>query len=337
MCSTTTTTTTTAAFGGDTSITTIHPDIIESHILNRLDGPTLASTTCASLQLNSLSTQDHLWMRICNATWPSTTHPTVRRAISAFPSAHRSFYSDSFPASRCHTLSPHSNTTGRDGPAVTSELISAVDIYCGEKLIYSKVVSTETHSGWSLSSPFRIELLEPKETVPTPLKYDGEDGACMSLAEERLRISWILIDPSGKRAVNVASVKAVEARRHWLTEDIQLRYATVVGGVAQCAVVVSCGGREGGELQVREVSMQVEDMEGKIMTGMSSLGIVGAAMKGRRRRSDGDLDKEIYGEFLRMKIKCRERKQRRERRLDMVCIAAGVSLFFAIWMFFLHR
>ncbi|KAL0418341.1 UNVERIFIED_CONTAM: F-box protein [Sesamum radiatum] len=166
-------------------------------------------------------------MSICNSAWPSTTHPTVRRAIDAFPSGHRSFYSDSFPAVRCRGPSEKARQVRVPG---TSEFISAVDIYCDEKLVYSKVLVTETLSGWFLSSPFRIDLLEPKETVPTPLKYDGEEGACMELAEDRIRVSWILIDPTKKRAVNVASLKAVEARRHWLTEDIQLRYATVMAG-----------------------------------------------------------------------------------------------------------
>ncbi|KAI3461269.1 hypothetical protein Pfo_017932 [Paulownia fortunei] len=338
MCSTTTSTTAAAADqGGGTPITAIHPDIIQYHILNRLDGPTLASTSCASMQLLSLCTEDHLWREICNSTWPSTTHPSVRDAISAFPSGHRSFYSDSFPAARCH----QSKTAHRTRVPTTSELISAVDIYYDDKLVYSKVLVTETLSGWFLSSPFRIDLLEPKEMVPTPLKFDGEEGKCMELAEERLRVSWILIDPSKKRAVNVASLKAVEARRHWLTEDIQLRHATVVAGgggeLVQCAVVVTCGGKEGGELQVREVSMQVEDMEGKILTGMESLRILDAAMEGQRWKSDSKMEKDIYEMFLMTKIQFRERKQNRERSLDMVCIAAGVSIFFAIWIFFLSR
>ncbi|KAH6774785.1 hypothetical protein C2S52_002216 [Perilla frutescens var. hirtella] len=331
MCSTTT------DHGGATSIAAIHPDIIQSHILNRLDGPTLAATTCASAQFLSLCTPDILWREICNSTWPSTTDPIVRAAISAFPSAHRSFYSDSFPSARCHAL-------GRPRPKAAPEthgLISAVDIFYDDKLIYSRVKTTETVSGWFLSSPFRVDVMEPKEIAAAPLKFDGEDGTCMELAKERLRVSWILIDPHKKRAVNIASLTAVEARRHWLTEDIQLRYATVVDGgdgeLVQCAVVVTCGGKEGGELQMREISMQVEDMEGKILTGMDSLGILDAAMEGRREKSDVKMQREVYEMFLRMKIQSRERKQKRERSLDMVCIAVGVAIFLAIWTFLFSR
>ncbi|PIN25207.1 hypothetical protein CDL12_02044 [Handroanthus impetiginosus] len=287
-----------------------------------------------SLELLSLCTEDQLWREICNSTWPSTTYPSVRAAISAFPSGHRSFYSDSFPAAGGHQSKKAHQVRVPD----TSELISAVDIYFDDKLIYSKVLVTETLSGWFLSSPFRIDLLGQKETVPTPMKFDGE---CMELAEERLRVSWILINPSKKRAVKVTSQKAVEARRHWLTEDIQLRYATVVDGgggeQVQCGVVVTCGGKEGGELQVGEVSMQVEDMEGKILTGLDSLVTLEEAMEGQRCKSDTKTDREIYEMFLTKKIHFRERKQSRERSLDMVCVATGVSIFLAIWVFFLSR
>ncbi|KAL0389968.1 UNVERIFIED_CONTAM: F-box protein [Sesamum calycinum] len=304
MSSSSTTSASAADQGGGTTttiITAIHPDIIQSHILNRLDGPTLASTTCASAQLLSLCNDDCLWKDICNSTWPSTTDTRVRDAISAFPSAHRSFYSDAFPPS-----------------ATTRPLGKLISSVC----------------------QIRLELLDPKETVPTPLKSD--DGTLMARAEDRLRVSWILIDPVKRRAVNLASRKAVEVRRHWLTDDIQVRYATVMGdgggGLVQCAVVVTCGGKEdGGEVRVREVSMYLEEMEGKIVSGMESVEIFGAAMEGQRRRSDGEKEKEIYEMFLRVKAGCRERKQRREKGLDMVCISGGILIFFAIWIFFMWR
>lgn len=316
-----------------TSLTAVHPDIVQFHILNRLDGATLASTSCASVHFQSLCNEDQLWQRICNSTWPSTAHPNVRSAVSAFPSAHRSFYSDSFPNSlhKCGDKTCSSET---------SELISAVDIYYDNKTVYSKVLRTETLSSWFMSSPFRLELLNPKETIPTPPK-SGADGTCKESAQERLRVSWILIDPANKRAVNVASQKAVEARLHWLNEGLQIRYATVAydfrGNLVQCSVVVNCSGKDGGELQViKEVSMQVEDMEGKILGGMDSLVILRGAMDAERRRTDVNMEREMYEMFRRNKEELTERKQRRERGLDMVFIATGISIFFAILIFLLQ-
>ncbi|XP_075512711.1 F-box protein At2g27310-like [Primulina tabacum] len=319
-------------------ITAIHSDIVRSHILNRLDGPTLASTSCASTQLLSLCNDDHLWREICNSTWPSTTDPRVRDVISGFPFGYRSFYCDAFPAVGYQ----HSaKRTKKRSPSGTSELISAVDIYCDDQLVYSKVMVAETHSGWFICSPFRLDLLDPKETVPTPLKFDGEDGNCMDIASDRLRVSWVLIDPAKNRAVNVASLKDVEARRHWLTEEVRLRFATVAAGgdgeAVQCAVMVTCGGREGEEMHVREVYMQVEDMEGKIVCGMESLAILGEAMEGQRCRSSRRTEKENYEMLMKMKIEYIERKQRRERSLDLAFIATGVSIFLAILIHFLSR
>lgn len=318
-----------AAAAAGTSLTAVHPDIVQAHILNKLDGATLASTSCASVHFQSLCNQDQLWQSICNSTWASTAHPRVRSAVSAFPCGHRSFYSDSFPNS-LH------NCCAKTCLSETSELISAVDIYYDHKPLYAKVLRTETLSSWFMSSPFRLELLNPKESIPTPLK-SGADGTCKELAQEHLRVSWILIDPTNKRAVNVASQKAVEARLHWLNEDLQLRYAALasdwLGNLVQCAVVVNCGGKDGGELQVNEVSMQVEDMEGKILSGMDSLVILRGAMDGERRRANVDTERQMYEMFRRHKEELRDRKQRRERSLDMVFIATGLSLFFAIFIF----
>ncbi|KAL6566973.1 hypothetical protein OROMI_015377 [Orobanche minor] len=331
-------TTATATDHGEALITAVHTDIIESHILNRLDGPTLAATSCASAQLLSLCNHDHLWKDICNSTWPSTADHRARAIISTFPSGHKSFYYDAFPALQ------HRSTGTRDrrrDVSDTPELISAVDIYCDDKLICSRVLVTETTSTWALCTPLRLDLLDPKELVPAPpLKLDV-GGACASPAEERLRVSWILIDPAKRRAVSAASREAMVARRHWLTGDTQLRFAVVAadarggGEMVECAVVVRCGVCEGGELRVREVSMQVEDMEGRILTGMESLVILQAAMADQRMKSDSITERKIYEAFSRMKAQCRERNQRREKILDNVCIATGISIFLAFSMFYL--
>ncbi|XP_051143739.1 F-box protein At2g27310-like [Andrographis paniculata] len=324
--------------GGDAPITALHPDIIQSHILNRLDGPTLAAAGCSSAHLLSLCADDHLWKEICNTTWPSTADSSVRDAISAFPSGHRSFYSDSFPAVRCDFLN-NKQSSKYARPIETSELISAVDIYYEDTLLYSKVLRTETSSSWFANSPFRLDLFECNETVATPLKFDG---ACTELAKERLRVSWILINPSENRAINVASANAVDARRHWLTEGIQLRFATVSAGEGdepvQLSVSVTSGGKDGGELQLREVSLQVEDMEGRTLTGRDSMVILQRAMEGQRCKSNRGMEKGNYEEFLRRKELLTLRTRRRENLMDTCCMFIGLSIFlFGIWLFFLMR
>ncbi|CAL9000180.1 unnamed protein product [Prunus brigantina] len=324
--------------GDGASISSVHPDIIMTHILTRLDGQTLASASCASSQLHAFSTEGKLWRDICSATWPSVADPRVDDLISTFPAGHRSFFSDSFPFL---DNSPSQFDLSRPSSPPTTELISAVDIFYKDQLIFSKVQESETESGWFLCSPFRVDLLDPKETVPTPIRHVGEDQASLKQLEENLSLSWIVIDPTRKRAANFSSWKAVTVQRHWLTGEIQLRFATILAGekrgeFVQCGVVVTCNWSEGGELHVREVSMQVEGMEGNHLNGKESLVILKRAIEGGKRGKEVN-GKGRFEEYLEMKRERRERRERREKTLDMICIATGVTIFLTFWSFVLFR
>ncbi|KAL6205253.1 hypothetical protein ACLB2K_022515 [Fragaria x ananassa] len=330
--------------GGDASISALHSDIITSHILTRLDGPTLASAACTSSQLRAFSADQTLWKDICATTWPSVSDKRVHDIISTFPSGHRSFFSDSFPLLD-HSACSSDTSSRLVIPA--SELISAVDIFYKGELVFSKVHETETETGWFLCSPFRIDLLDPKETVPTPIRHIGETNESLKHLEENLTLSWIVIDPAQKRAANLSSRKPVSVTRHWLTGEVQLRFAMIMPGnrrgeFVQCGMVLTCKGSDGGKLHVREVSMQMEAMEGNHLNGKESLVILQGAIEGGKRKrkresEEGGEGKARFGEFLEMKRERKERTQRRERALDMVCIAAGVTLFMAFWSFVLFR
>ncbi|KAK3017192.1 hypothetical protein RJ639_007843 [Escallonia herrerae] len=337
-----TSTTTSAAGGGATEFSTVHPDIIQAHILTRLDGPTLASASAASPLLHALCTEEKLWTDISNSTFPSTDHPRLCQVISTFPDGHRSFFSDAFPTlNNNHRLSSAQHR--RSTPA--SELISAVDIHYQNQLIFSKVEVTEATSEWFTCSPFRLDLLDQKETVPTPVKFEADDNTCRLNLEKNMILSWVIIDPTRKRAVNLSTRKPVSVQKHWLTGEVQLKYATVIAGdgkteaaeFIQCNAVITCGGKEGGELRVSEVSLQLQDMDGKSLSGKDTLVILQGAMDGERRKSKEGEEKERYEEYLEMKRERTERKQRRERRLDMLCIATGVTIFVAFWAYILLR
>ncbi|KAF3439438.1 hypothetical protein FNV43_RR17716 [Rhamnella rubrinervis] len=328
--------------GGSTTISAVHPDVIQAHILTRLDGPTLASTSCASSQLHTLSDQDQLWRHICTSTWPSIDQPRLQHLISTFPAGHRSFFSDSFPVLD-HLSSPDTSSPDPSSPP-TTELISAVDIFYKDTPIFSKIQETQTETGWFLCSPFRVQLLDPKESVPTPIRHvgdDNDDGVWLEHLEENLTLSWIMIDPARKRAANLSSRKPVSVERHWLTGEVQLRYGTIMkalgsGEEVQCAMVVTCGEGEelGGKLQVREVSLVVEDMEGKHLSGKDSLGILENAVEGGKRKKGKEMEgKERFEEYMERKRERRERKARREKLMDLGCIVTGVSMFVCLWSF----
>ncbi|KAF7823207.1 F-box protein [Senna tora] len=274
---------------GASTISAVHPDVIQTQILNRLDGATLASAACASSHLRGLCNDDTLWRNICTATWPSLHDPRVRHVVSGFPGGHRSLFSDSFPT--LHHVDDHPD---RSFPTASDHWISAVDLYYRDTPIFSKVIRTETRTGWFGSSPLWIDLLDPNELVPTPLVYARKDEDWMRQRhlEENLSVSWILIDPTRNRAANLSSRKAVSAKRNWFSRDLELVYAVVIaceGRAArewvQCNIKVTCCGEAGGEMHVREVSLMVEDTEGRNICGEESMVILQRAIEnGKRER-----------------------------------------------------
>ncbi|KAL1298820.1 hypothetical protein HN51_043111 [Arachis hypogaea] len=314
-------------------ITTLHSDIINSHILTRLDGPTLASAAASSSHLRRLCTQHHLWTTICASTWPSLTHPLAAHLISTLPNQHRSIFSDSFPS--LHPSALHNNQN--PPPSPSPELISAVDIYYNGQPVFSRVHRTETQKGWFLCSPLWIDILEPNETVPTPLKFakSEDDDDWLRHVQENLELSWILIDPSLKRAANLSSRRAVSARRHWLTGEAEVVYAVgVEEGGAQCAVKVTCCGKSGGEMQVREVSLTMEDLDGRHVMGRDSMVILQRAMESsKRKKVDVGEAKERYEKFCDTKIERREMRIKKEKAMDTLAMFVAFTVFVTLFCF----
>ncbi|KAL2454063.1 putative F-box protein [Abeliophyllum distichum] len=327
--------TTTTAEDCAPGFTTLHPDIIESHVLKRLDGVSLSTISCCAASLHYLSSQNYLWSNICHSTWPSTSTPRVDHVISTFPNGGpRSFFANAFPLlvdPTATNLSPSSPST-----SPPSELISAVDIHYQDKLIFTKVQETETVTGWFRCSPFRIDLLEPKDVVPTPIKHPEVD-TCTAIINH-MTLSWILIDPIGRRAVNLSSHKPVTVQRHWLTGEMQVRFAAILAvdhGHVQCDILVTCGVSEVGDMQMREVSLEIEDMDGMHLTGKDSLIILQRALEGKKGRAKNRLqDGQMrYKKFMDIRRERRERKLRRDGVLDLFWVAFWVSVLLAFWRF----
>ncbi|KAJ8648958.1 hypothetical protein MRB53_001981 [Persea americana] len=314
---TTTATTTNSGESGDTTTISALPLDVLTHILSLLDGPALASASCASSYLRSLSAHPLLWHRLCTSSWPSTNHLPL--------SDHRSFFSDAFSALPLTTQSPPSH------PHPPS-LISAVDLRFNNHPIVSTVLQTETHSAWFLTSPFRIDALYPKDPppLPPPATLSGS-----TIAAE-LSLSWIVVDPITHRAANLSSIRPVSVQRQWFSGETQVRFATILGRGSdwvQCGIVVTCEvyceGERGDGVQVREVCLQVEDMDGMNLNGEESLEILQMAMEGKRKRRREEEGRERYLQYLKRKMERKEEKMRREGRLDTACLVVGLSIFAA--------
>ncbi|ESQ52234.1 hypothetical protein EUTSA_v10016952mg [Eutrema salsugineum] len=297
-------------------ISTVHPDIIDAHILTRLDGPTLASVSCASTRLHELASNEILWSKICCSTWPS---------VSSFSDLTRSFFSDVYSV-----IDTVGSVTDLDRPF--PELISAVDLHYRGKVIFSRVVKTETTTAWFRGSPLRIDLVDPKDTVETPIKRGRwTEDTCRDL-DQGLTLSWIVIDPIGKRAANLSSHRPVSVERNWISGEVEAKFATVVGlespeETVECVITVVTGGEE--ELHVKEVSLKVEKMEGTHLNGKDSLVILRRVMEGKRgngRRRELEA-KRRHEEFVEKKRERKEKKLRAELVFDILTVAFGILGF----------
>ncbi|CAH8387220.1 unnamed protein product [Eruca vesicaria subsp. sativa] len=302
-------------------ISTVHHDIIESHILTRLDGPTLASVSCTSSHLHKLASNELLWSKLRRSTWPSTA------AISADDS--RLFFSDAYSV-----LDNAGPVSDLDRPF--PELISAVDVHYRGKLVLSRVVKTETTTAWFRSSPLRIDLVDAKETVPTTAIEGGgrwTEDTCRDL-EHGLTLSWIVIDPIGKRAADLSSHRPVTVQRNWLSGGVEAKFATVVGSVECVVTVVTCGEEE---VHVKEVSLKVEKMEGTHLNGEDSLVILRSVMEGKRgnggRREVES--KRRHEEFMEKRRDVKEKTMRVELVFDVLTVAVGILGFVSLVGFYL--
>ncbi|CAN0847194.1 Probable F-box protein At2g36090 [Linum grandiflorum] len=297
------------------SLSAIHQDIIRAHILTRLDGVALLSAACSSTELSSLASQDNLWENVCRSTWPSTDN------------GHISFFSASFP------LVADMEPAAFDSDIFSEELISAVDIYHRGELIFSRAVETETITGWFLCSPFRIDLLDPKDTCPTRIPRPETEAACQDLSEE-LTLSWVLIDPQGRRAVNLSSHRPVSVQKHWLSGDVHARFGVILAG----EIVVTCGGGvQEGAMHVREVSLQMENMDGMYMNGKDSLGILDKTFEGKKGMIKERARRSKYQEFQGMKRQRKERQRRAEGAMDTMCVASAVMIFASLALLLIWR
>lgn len=273
-----------------TTLAALHSDIIETNLLTRLDGPSLASLASSSKLLLPLCNRESLWKEICDSTWNSVKHPLVQNAISSFPGGYRSFYSDSFPV-----LGASSGGGSLCSQVDTSELISAVDMHFMNNQVFSKVTVTDTNASCFPGSLFHIDLIDHKETLEIPLKYQGDANLCKSKLEESLTLSWIVIDPILKRAANVSSLRPVSVRPQSDKTGIEVTYSTILSGdssgietteFVECRVVASFGCEKGHNIELRGLSLCLVDMVRSRLNGKMSLRILKEAMESGERRKE---------------------------------------------------
>lgn len=168
--------------------------------------------------------------------------------------------------------------------------------------------------------------------IQIPVKFAENDHVMnewLNHLEKNLTLSWIIIEPTGKRAANLSSRLPVNVRQNWLTGELEVDYAVVMG-LVQCVIKVTCCGKVGGEVHVREVSLVMENTEGKRVVGRESMVILQGAMEnGIRKKVDAEETKASFERFCSMKRERKESDMRREKTGDMVVMFVAFVIFVA--------
>ncbi|RZR73945.1 hypothetical protein BHM03_00030032 [Ensete ventricosum] len=321
------------AAGGTTATTIedVHPDML-IRALRHLDGQALAAASCATAHLRAIASQPDLWRDLCVTTWPSLRHPRLLRLLSSSPDAHRSFFSDAFPSPSPLTVLTDDDD---DDASLPSELISAVDLYHQGAPVLSRVVETDTSTLWFRGAPFRIDALDRKDPPPPPSPTLPAAAAEPFISPEDLTLSWVVIDPHRRRAMIATGRHPVAVDRHWITGETVVRFASVLGEECALGVVVTCGEETG---HVLEMSLMAEGIDGVCLRGRDGLAVIHAAMEGDRKREEAkEVARRKWEEFVGRRQKRREAVARRERAVDLACLAVGGAAFLGLFAIAVSR
>ncbi|KAK1354558.1 F-box domain containing protein [Heracleum sosnowskyi] len=328
-----------------TKITDLYPEIMATHILTLIDHLSLASTALASSHLHALCNHESIWTKICNSKWQSTKHLLLQNAISSLPGGHRSFFYDSYPILEFGNKYKYSWYNRNDTTPVLQRpehLLSAVDIQYKNKAIYSNVDVINTSTEIFASSSFKVGALDQKESVRLSVKYEDEEDIHLSNLKENMTLSWIIIDPTQKRAANISSQLPVTVRRHWIDGDIEVKYAIImprdssadISELVEIRIIVMLEWEEEKTyLKLRKVSLQVHDMDSMCLQGRESLRILQKAIQcGTRKKTKRDVVTGRYKIYVNKKRSRREGRDKRQHKIlaSIFLVALIMPVFFKV-------
>lgn len=245
-----------------------------------------------------------------------------------------------------------------------SDFVSLIDIQYKDRALYSNIIwgipSSDGSNGWFNNCPFRIDVfhhspenndnndgevflstINDLPSVPS-LEQERKDGKLWKDLNDGIKLSWIMINPKMKLAVNLSSWHPLGGQRHWPTDtDFVLRYGSVLPAkevlpcqVAKCILLMkfrmtSTGNEETGEpstLALTELNMQIEDMEGVHLNGHRSLLVLKEALSCHRSRNYSEVLDSCHL-YLRAQSQLKEEKIRSECRFETLCIVTGITVF----------
>lgn len=350
----------------------LNGDII-ADIVGRFDGSTLAAAACTCSDLRDIARDQSLWRQLCHSTWPSTALEEAQHLLSPSPiGSFHEFYANSYPLllhGEC-IKSPELKTH-----VSASQFASLVDLYYRKECVLSKVVdgipqaADDDSRRWHSDCPFKLELLRPDYVEGTgfdnelgyayiedddeerrgPLSISlGEDGKlrhdrCKEL-EEKLRLSWVLLDKKNGKTVNLSSWTPTLVQRRWpLSGDYVIHFGSIVQvdesllahKMAMCKIVISCKVTEsGGCPKWREISMHVEDLTGASVSGIKSLMVLNHALDCLRTTKHHEV-KQGFRQYEKRKREMMRKKELQETLIEGFFVSIEVAIFVTLCYIFL--
>lgn len=347
-------------------------------ILRRLDGATLASAACTCASFSLMSKEERIWENVCNTLWPSTNRDDVRNLIRSM-GGFRKFYADSYPliVNKELALVPFDSFLEypeewseaeyyedfeESESILPSDFISLVDIIYNDKPIFSKVLwgisESDVLGRWFYNAPFHIDLgnsdvndtigtvtISGADGLPPVESVDNErkEGKLWVDLQDRLRLSWIIVNKKVKQAANVSSLIPLGVQRQWPSDkDFLVRFGSVLSAedilpcqVVGCILVVKFrmfNNTASGcvNLELTQVSMQLETMEGFHVNGRNSLMVLKKALSCRKSRNYSEV-LESCNLYSRVRNEIKEEKLRNESWIDRMCILSGVVAVVTFW------
>ncbi|BBN10753.1 hypothetical protein MPTK1_5g06150 [Marchantia polymorpha subsp. ruderalis] len=154
-------------------------------VLRRVDPVTLATASCVSSGIKSMTEDEAMWEKCCNERWPSTKDPEVKAILSEV-GGFRKLYAECYPLilnrqqpmvrdedeygmKDCDAWWDDEDDLESHEPSdlSPSNLISIVDVVYNGKSVFSRTVQgipgADDFLGWFSNCPFRIDLLKSPE------------------------------------------------------------------------------------------------------------------------------------------------------------------------------
>ncbi|KMS98578.1 hypothetical protein BVRB_3g070610 [Beta vulgaris subsp. vulgaris] len=347
-------------------------------ILRRLDGVTLASAACTCAAFSSISKEERIWENVCYSLWPSTNENDVRNLIRSM-GGFRKFYADCFPliVNKDLALVPldsfleypeewceadYFEDYDEYNSITPSDFVSLVDITYKDRPIFSKVLwgisESDVIGRWFYNSPFHIDfgnldvndnmrevIISGADGLPLVESVDIErkEGKLWVELQDRLRLSWIIVNTKVMRAVNISSLIPLGVQRHWPSDtDFLVQFGSVLSAeeilpcqVVECILLAKfrmLNDTASGcvNLELTQVSMQLEDMEGFHVNGRNSLMVLKKALSCRKSRNYSEVI-ESCNLYSRVRSEIKEEKMRNESRIDKMCILSGIIAAVTFW------